>query len=214
MHDSTIALTRVLRTPSLVPPASAPSANPAAHWRQALPIAAWPATDVARAAHRGRPGAAAAHHRSRGHAFHVASAGGTELVCDLHLGDRSRTTGRPVRRLCRSCRTARTSPWAWCRSGSSSRSSAPPSGALRSGLRGGARGCLKTPAASFSALPSRRLASIGSRPGSLPRMPAATRRCGKLGAVAEGLLRRALRTSDGHYPRPDPLGMARRRVAA
>ena len=35
----------------------------------------------------------------------------------------------------------------------------------------------------------------------------------KLGAIAEGLLRRALRTADGGDPRPDPLGMARRRVA-
>ena len=35
MHDSTIALARVLRTPSLAPPA--PSPSPVAQWRQALP---------------------------------------------------------------------------------------------------------------------------------------------------------------------------------
>ena len=38
MHDSTIALTRVLRTPSPVPPAPAPSPIAAAHWRQGLPL--------------------------------------------------------------------------------------------------------------------------------------------------------------------------------
>ncbi len=38
MHDSTIALTRVLRTPTLAPPAAAPSANPAASWRHGLPV--------------------------------------------------------------------------------------------------------------------------------------------------------------------------------
>jgi RimJ/RimL family protein N-acetyltransferase len=37
MHDSTIAPSRVLRTPSLVPPAAAPSPIPAASWRQGLP---------------------------------------------------------------------------------------------------------------------------------------------------------------------------------
>lgn len=38
MHDSTIALTRVLRTPSLVPPAPAPFPTAAAPWRQGLPL--------------------------------------------------------------------------------------------------------------------------------------------------------------------------------
>ena len=37
MHESTIALTRVLRTPSVVSPAPTPSAVPA-QWRQGLPV--------------------------------------------------------------------------------------------------------------------------------------------------------------------------------
>lgn len=38
MHDSTIALTRVLPTPSLGAPAPAPSITHATHWRQGLPV--------------------------------------------------------------------------------------------------------------------------------------------------------------------------------
>jgi RimJ/RimL family protein N-acetyltransferase len=38
MHESTIALTRVLRTPLPAPPSPAPSVAPAAHWRQGLPL--------------------------------------------------------------------------------------------------------------------------------------------------------------------------------
>ena len=37
MHDTTIALTRVLRTPSLAPLAPTPLVTPATHWRQGLP---------------------------------------------------------------------------------------------------------------------------------------------------------------------------------
>ena len=37
MHDSTIAPSRVLRTPSMVPPVSTPSPTPAVPWRQGLP---------------------------------------------------------------------------------------------------------------------------------------------------------------------------------
>ena len=108
MHDSTIALTRVLRTPSLVPPAPRPPSPAVAHWRQALPATARPAPDPARASRRGRRGAAAADHGARGHPVHVASAGDAELVCDLHRRDRSRTTGRPLRGLCH--RPARPGP--------------------------------------------------------------------------------------------------------
>lgn len=37
MHDSTIALTQVLRTPSIAPQGPAPSHAPVTHWRQGLP---------------------------------------------------------------------------------------------------------------------------------------------------------------------------------
>ena len=37
MHDSTIAPSRVLRTPSMVPPVSTPSRTPTVPWRQGLP---------------------------------------------------------------------------------------------------------------------------------------------------------------------------------
>lgn len=38
MHESTIALTRVLRTPTLAPPIAAPTPTPATAWRHGLPV--------------------------------------------------------------------------------------------------------------------------------------------------------------------------------
>ena len=112
-----------------------------------------------------------------------------------------------------SCRTARTRRWAWCRSDSSNPASARPNGASRSGRRGGARGCLKTPAAwcsgfAFDTLGVHRLEARVATPNA--RGNAAVR---KLGATAEGLLRRALPHRGRRDPRPGSLGVARRRMA-
>ena len=96
-----------------------------------------------------------------------------------------------------SCRTARTSRSAWCRSGSSNPGSAPPSGALPSARRGGARACSKTPAASILAFAFETLGVHRLEARVAAQNARGNAAVGKLGATAEGLLRRALRTADG-----------------
>ena len=199
MHDSTIALTRVLRTPSAwrrrrrASPAIEPLAARAARSSAAH------ALTLRELRARGRGGAAAAHHGARSHAVHVAAAGGAGLVRDLHRRDRARAAGRPLRRLCDRPARRRTTPVGLVQIRQLEPGFSTAEWGIALGSAWWGKGCFEDTGRlilrfAFETLGVHRLEARVAAQNA--RGNAAV---SKLGAVAEGLLRRALRTADGQH---------------